>query len=238
VAPGFTGRPVPGRSLSERFLELTTDVAGAIGFDGRLVAANPALKRLIGTEVGELARPNAATLLHPDDRAPLRERWAALVGGDRTTAEIEVRLGMRARWFLLSLVVDRDAELVYIIGKDVHESRESGERLTDAEARFRGAFESSAIGMTITGLDRRFARVNEAFARLVGRSVEELTGAPVAGVSHPDEPTRTASSSPSCWPTPAASSSARSATSAPTAPRCSRSSASPPSPAPPARRST
>jgi diguanylate cyclase (GGDEF)-like protein/PAS domain S-box-containing protein len=187
VAPRSTGRPVPARSLSERFLELTTDIAGAIGFDGRLVGANPALKRLIGTEVGELATPNAATLLHPDDRAALGERWAALVAGDRATAEIDVRLGLRPRWFLLSLVVDRDAELVYIIGKDVHESRESGERLTDAEARFRGAFESSAIGMTITGLDRRFVRVNEAFARLVGRSVEELTGAPVADVSHPDE---------------------------------------------------
>ena len=132
MAPRSTGRPVPARALSERFLELTTDVAGAIGFDGRLVGANPALKRLIGAEVGELATPNAATLLHPDDRAPLGERWAALLDGHGTTAEIEVRLGMNPRWFLLSLVVDRDAELVYIIGKDVHASREAAERLSDA----------------------------------------------------------------------------------------------------------
>jgi diguanylate cyclase (GGDEF)-like protein/PAS domain S-box-containing protein len=187
VAHGPTGRPVPARALSERFLELTTDIAGAIGFDGRLVGANPALKRLVGTEVGEVATTHAAALLHPDDRAALGERWAALLAGDRATTEIEVRLGMNPRWFLISLVVDRDARLVYIIGKDVHASRESSERLTDAEARFRSAFESSAIGMTITGLDRRFVRVNEAFARLVGRSVDELTGASVTDVSHPDE---------------------------------------------------
>src|SRR4051794_37827801 len=94
---------------------------------------------------------------------------------------------MRHRWFLLSLVVDRDAELVYIIGKDVHASREASERLGDAEARFRSAFENSAIGITITGFDRRFVRVNSAFADMVGRSVEELDGAPVADVSHADE---------------------------------------------------
>ena len=140
-----TGRPVPSRALSERFLELTTDVAGAIGFDGRLVGANPALKRLIGTEIGELATRDAATLLHPDDRAALGERWTALLEGACVTAELEVRLGTRdeRRWFLLSLVVDRDAGLVYIVGKDVHASREAAERLSDAQACFRSAFDNS-----------------------------------------------------------------------------------------------
>src|SRR3954468_10769349 len=127
--------------------------------------------------------------MHPDDRIALGELWVELTGGERETAEIEVRLGRadERRWFLLSLVIDRDAALVYIIGKDVHESRRASARLGDAEARFRSAFEKSAIGMTITGLDARFVRVNEAFAGMVGRSVEELTGAAVRDVSHPDE---------------------------------------------------
>src|SRR6185312_16022385 len=86
-----------------------------------------------------------------------------------------------------SLVVDRDASLVYLIGKDVHESREATARLGDAEERFRSAFETSAIGITITGLDGRYTRVNAAFARMLGRSVEALTGLPVGEVSHPDE---------------------------------------------------
>jgi diguanylate cyclase (GGDEF)-like protein/PAS domain S-box-containing protein len=189
VVPSSTGLRVPAATLSERFLELTTDIAGALGFDGRLVGANPALKRLIGAEIGELAGPHAAELLHPDDRAALGQLWLELSGGVRETAEIEVRLGRtdQRRWFLLSLVIDRDAALVYIIGKDVHESRRASARLGDAEARFRSAFEKSAIGMTITGLDARFLRVNEAFGRMVGRSVEELTGFPVREISHPDE---------------------------------------------------
>jgi diguanylate cyclase (GGDEF)-like protein/PAS domain S-box-containing protein len=189
VVPPSTGLPVPAAGLGERFLELTTDIAAAISFDGRVVAANPALTRVIGAEVGDRAGANAVDLMHPDDRAALTERWMELVAGTDDAAEVAVRLGPpdRARWFLLSLVVDRDTALVYLIGKDVHESRQATARLGDAEARFRGAFENSAIGMTITGLDARFVRVNEAFASIVGRTVEELHGACVRDVSHPDE---------------------------------------------------
>jgi diguanylate cyclase (GGDEF)-like protein/PAS domain S-box-containing protein len=189
VVPSSTGLPVPAETLSERFLELTTDIAAALAFDGRFVAANPALTRLIGAEVGALAGPFAVELMHPGDRAALTERWSELVGGARDGAEVEVRLGPDGdrRWFLLSLVVDRDAGLVYVIGKDVDESRRAAEGLGDAEERFRSAFESSGVGMTITGLDAQFVRVNAAFATMVGRSVEELTGAPVRSVSHPDE---------------------------------------------------
>jgi diguanylate cyclase (GGDEF)-like protein/PAS domain S-box-containing protein len=187
VAPS-TGLAVPAETLSERFLELTTDIAGAFAFDGRIVGANPALTRLIGAEIGERAGANADGVLHPDGHSAIGARWAELVTGALDATEIEVRLGLdEPRWYLLSLVVDRDAALVYLIGKDVHESREAAGRLSDAEARFRSAFETSAIGITITGLDARYIRVNEAFARMLGRSVPELTGLPVREVSHPDE---------------------------------------------------
>ena len=187
-----TGIPGPATTsaLSERFLELTTDIAAAVGFDGRLVGANPAFTRVGGATVGDRAGANAHELLHPEDRAALGACWAELVAGARDTAAIEVRLGPARegrRWFLLSLVVDREAELVYLMGKDVHEQREASNRLGDAEARFRSAFDRSGIGMTITGLDAHYLRVNAAFARMVGRSVEELRGMAVADISHPDD---------------------------------------------------
>ena len=86
---------VPAVTLTERFLELTTDIAGATAFDGRLVGANPALTRLVGGQIGE--RPLAGELMHPDDRATLGALWAELVRGARETAELEVRLGRATR---------------------------------------------------------------------------------------------------------------------------------------------
>ena len=112
VAP-TTGPALPATTLSERFLELTTDIAAAVGFDGRIVGANPALTLL----VGEPAAPRATDLMPDEDRAALSERWHELVTGARDTAEVEVRLGAdERRWFLLSLVVDREAQLVYLTG--------------------------------------------------------------------------------------------------------------------------
>ena len=189
MASRSTGLPVPSATLSERFLELTDDLAGAVRYDGVLVSANPALRRLVG-DVGDRVETHAVQLMHRDDRATLAQRWAELLDGGHETAELEVQLGSSdddRRWYLLSLVVDRDAELVYFVGKDVDESRRAAAGLGDAERRFRSAFECSAIGMTVTGLDARFVRVNAAFARLVGRTVEDLPGASVREVSHPDE---------------------------------------------------
>ena len=94
-----TGIPGPATTsaLSERFLELTTDIAAAVGFDGRLVGANPAFTRVGGATVGDRAGANAHELLHPEDRTALGACWAELVAGARDSAAIEVRLGRRAR---------------------------------------------------------------------------------------------------------------------------------------------
>ena len=191
MVPPSTGLPDPAATtLGERILELTTDIAGAIDFEGRVVGANPAFLRTGGPPVGEYASLSADQILDPDDLAALGVIWAELISGARDSAAVEIRLGPtppERRWFLLSLVVDRDAQLVYLIGKDVHESRLAADQLGDAEARFRSAFDRSGVGMTITGLDARYLQVNEAFARMVGRSVAELTGRRVADISHPDD---------------------------------------------------
>jgi hypothetical protein len=54
---------LPSSALSERFLDLTSDLAGAVSFDGRLVSANPALTEMLGGG-GE----HAGELVHPEDR--------------------------------------------------------------------------------------------------------------------------------------------------------------------------
>lgn len=61
----------------------------------------------------------------------------------------------------------------------------------EAEDRFRAAFEDAAIGMSIVSLDGRWLRVNPALCTLVGRAEEELIGAPVGAVAHPDDRTTT-----------------------------------------------
>jgi diguanylate cyclase (GGDEF)-like protein/PAS domain S-box-containing protein len=49
------------------------------------------------------------------------------------------------------------------------------------------AFDEAAIGMTITSLEGRYLRVNRSFAAMVGRAQEDLVGAHVRDVTHPDD---------------------------------------------------
>ena len=64
---------------------------------------------------------------------------------------------------------------------------EAERAIREAEALFRGAFESAAFGMTITDMDLRFLRVNEAMCRLTGRTEAELLTLGVADITHPDD---------------------------------------------------
>ena len=57
----------------------------------------------------------------------------------------------------------------------------------DATELFERAFESSNVGMTLVSSDERFIRVNEAFAKMVGRSADELSGLPWHSVVHPGD---------------------------------------------------
>ncbi|MET0788467.1 MAG: PAS domain S-box protein, partial [Cellulomonas sp.] len=58
-----------------------------------------------------------------------------------------------------------------------------------ADPFFQARFDHSHLPQAITGPDLRLAMVNAAMARLLGRSVEELTGVHVDTLTHPEAPT-------------------------------------------------
>ncbi|GAC1436883.1 MAG: EAL domain-containing protein [Solirubrobacteraceae bacterium] len=66
-------------------------------------------------------------------------------------------------------------------------SVEREEAVRQAEARFRSAFDDAAIGMALVGLDRRWLRVNQALASLLGYEIDDLLGASFEDFTHPEE---------------------------------------------------
>jgi PAS domain S-box-containing protein len=73
------------------------------------------------------------------------------------------------------------------IVRDVTELRKAQRQMEISEAKFRGAFEYSAIGMTIVSLEGRWMRVNREFANIVGYTEEELLGRHFLEITHPDD---------------------------------------------------
>ena len=60
-------------------------------------------------------------------------------------------------------------------------------RLVESEERFRGAFESAAIGMALVAPDGRWLRVNPSLCRIVGYSPEELLATTFQAITHPED---------------------------------------------------
>jgi diguanylate cyclase (GGDEF)-like protein/PAS domain S-box-containing protein len=58
---------------------------------------------------------------------------------------------------------------------------------SEAETRFRAAFEYAPIGMALTSLDGIFLRVNRALSAMFGRPMDQLVGTLVADVTHPED---------------------------------------------------
>lgn len=59
--------------------------------------------------------------------------------------------------------------------------------LRESEDRFRATFEQAAVGMSHATPDRRFMRVNQRFAAMLGYQPEELIGRPTLDLVHPDD---------------------------------------------------
>jgi PAS domain S-box-containing protein len=70
---------------------------------------------------------------------------------------------------------------------DITERKRAEEALRDSEARFRDTFEHSTIGNSLTALDGRLLNVNQAFADMLGFSIEELQQVTFDEITHPDD---------------------------------------------------
>ncbi len=72
--------------------------------------------------------------------------------------------------------------------RDVSDRKSQEQRLREAEDRFRGAFESAAIGIALVGPDGRWLQVNRSLCELIGYAEDELlAGGTFQAITHPDD---------------------------------------------------
>lgn len=69
--------------------------------------------------------------------------------------------------------------------RDIAERKKMETALRESEERFRMAFQTSAIGMALVGLDGRWLKVNDSLCRIVGYSEQELLSKTFQDITHP-----------------------------------------------------
>ena len=78
--------------------------------------------------------------------------------------------------FSLKPITDENGKVILLIpeGRDISDRVKAEAKLKASEAKFRAIFEQAAVGIAHTGLDKKFLRVNQKFADIVGYSPQDL----------------------------------------------------------------
>jgi diguanylate cyclase (GGDEF)-like protein/PAS domain S-box-containing protein len=178
---------------NSRYFDLSRDLTVAVGLDGYCKSVNPALEHILGWSREEFLTRPFIDMVHSDDRAAMLREVEGLADGNVTFSLVnryEAKDGSY-RWLDWNAIVPSDEPLMYASARDMTERIEMEAALRAAEQRFRTAFDRAPIGVCLLSLDPsdpgRLLQVNPALGEILGSSAEELTGAPVSSLTHPDD---------------------------------------------------
>ncbi len=153
---------------------------------------NPAAVRLFGAEqADDLLGTPVLERFHPDYHAIVKERIQNLNVGKTSVPTIEeVFLKLDGQPFDVEVSAvpiqweGKDGALVFF--QDISERKKSEEALRESEERFRLFFQSANVGYSMTDLEGRIS-VNQAYADLLGYTLEELEGKTWQELTPPEE---------------------------------------------------
>ena len=156
-------------------------------FDGNFIDFNDSLCRMSGYTKKELLQLNIRDLIEPDQLKKRPMNFHRVAVGEQVHSE---RLMMNKNGDMLHIeanVKKFGDDMQLAILRDVTEMRKAQKMVELSEARFRGAFEHSAIGMAIVSLEGKWLKVNNELCNMTGYTKEELFVQHCLDISHPDD---------------------------------------------------
>ncbi len=159
--------------------------------EGRILYLNPAGRVLLGLgQTDDLAGRTIAEF-YASPSAERMARAAALTpGSPRLETALRRADGGEFPVLLRMLAHERPeggVEFFSTVARDISRRKRDEAALRESEERFRGAFDSAAIGMALVAHDGRWLKVNQALCDIVGYSHDELLATDYQSITHPDD---------------------------------------------------
>lgn len=133
--------------------------------------------------------------LHPDDREATSAAYAAAADPDRRAVyDVEYRtVGKEdgvVRWVAAKgRGIFEGDRCLRVLGTaiDITARKQAEAALLDREARLKAVFAQAGAGLALTDFNGRFTEVNETYCTIVGRPRDQVLGAYMQEITHPDD---------------------------------------------------
>jgi len=166
---------------------------GLLGLDGKILRVNAAVCKMSGYTEEELKQRYDYENIYPEDCELGRTEYEELISGKRESFEVArryVHKSGRVFWTRLSFAPVRDAQgkIQYLVGMiaDIDEEKRILAELQESEARFRGMFESAAMGVVILDTATLTMRINSAARAILDDPNLERTLNSIYEIVHDD----------------------------------------------------
>ncbi len=171
------------RSLFEQ----ASDFIAVFDFNGRFYDVNLSWKKTTGFSREDLADMTIEDVFDQENLREMPIRYNALRAGQQVYSTRKLRRKDGSIIYIEANAKMFQEDKILVIGRDVTHIREVQRQIEISEARFRGAFEASPIGMALVSVEGKWLRVNLELSRIFGYSEEEFLRISVQDLFLPDD---------------------------------------------------
>ena len=159
------------------------DMIWTLDAHGILTYASPSLKRILGYEISDVIGGSLHDFVHPDDVAICRKAFQNLLKHKKQMAGLICKVRHADdtwHWHTMGAtpVFNSDGSCAHVIGisRDITDQKRAEEALNLSEAKLRGVFDATPIGLFILK-DRVLLTANKAWYQNIGYVESEIVGA-------------------------------------------------------------
>ncbi|MEI7434509.1 MAG: PAS domain S-box protein [Methanomicrobiales archaeon] len=179
------------REEEYRFLVEHSNEAIIVAQDGMVRLFNHRIVEITGYSDQELQSMPISLLIHPDDRAPVVERYQKRMNGEDTPSQYKFRMtGKEGQtiWVEISVMniawEGRPATINFLI--DITSRMLALKALRESEERFQSYISNAPDGIFIADETGRYIETNPAASRITGYEKEELLAMRIADLLPPE----------------------------------------------------
>ncbi len=184
---------IPDQSRLAAIVNSSDDAIISKTLEGIITTWNPGATKIFGYSEQE-AIGHSITMLIPGDRIEEEAEILRRIASGESVRHFEtVRVRKDGIKIDISTTVSPIVEKGGVIigaskiARDITEQKRLQHHFRQNQADFRGIFEQAAVGVAHVTLDGRFKLVNQRYADILGRTLEQMQACTFQEVTHPDD---------------------------------------------------